>query len=70
MRECLKDFDDYADLGQRSIDEIIALICRDLGLTPDWQRWVDASWAKQGDGGKAARLDLRRLAAATSTGPP
>jgi hypothetical protein len=47
LRECLKDLDDLADLGQRSIGEIIALICRDLGLTPDRQRWVDASWAKQ-----------------------
>ena len=47
LSERLKDFDDYADLGNRSIGEIIARICRDLGLTPDWQRWVDASWAKQ-----------------------
>jgi hypothetical protein len=47
LSECLKDFDDYADLGNRSIGEIIARICRDLGLKPDWRRWVDASWAKQ-----------------------
>jgi hypothetical protein len=47
LSERLKDFDDYADLGNRSIGEIIARICRDLGLKPDWWRWVDAAWAKQ-----------------------
>jgi hypothetical protein len=47
LSERLKDFDDYADLGNRSIGEIIARICRDLGLKPDWRRWVDAAWAKQ-----------------------
>ncbi|MEA2757117.1 MAG: hypothetical protein QOJ54_3406, partial [Aliidongia sp.] len=29
-----------------SIGEIIARICRDLGVTPDWARWVDADWAR------------------------
>jgi hypothetical protein len=45
FREQLQDFDDYALCGQRSIGEIIARICRDLGVTPDWKRWVDAAWA-------------------------
>jgi hypothetical protein len=46
LRERLKDFDDYALCGDRSIGEIIARICRDLGVTPDWQRWIDADWAR------------------------
>ncbi|MGB8843592.1 MAG: hypothetical protein WCC64_21280 [Aliidongia sp.] len=45
-RERLLDFDDYALGGTRSIGEIIARICRDLGVTPDWTRWVDADWAR------------------------
>jgi hypothetical protein len=45
FRERLKDFDDYAHCGKRPIGEIIARICRDLGVTPDWARWVDAAWA-------------------------
>jgi hypothetical protein len=45
-RERLLDFDDYALGGQRSVGEIIARICRDLGVTPDWARWVDADWAR------------------------
>jgi hypothetical protein len=46
LRERLLDFDDYALCGQRSVGEIIARICRDLGVTPDWARWVDADWAR------------------------
>jgi hypothetical protein len=46
LRERLTDFDDYALCGQRSIGEIIVRICRDLGVTPDWARWVDADWAR------------------------
>jgi hypothetical protein len=45
-RERLLDFDDYALGGQRSVGEIIARICRDLGVTPDWARWIDADWAR------------------------
>jgi hypothetical protein len=47
LRERLLDFDDYALCGQRSVGEIIARICRDLGVTPDWTRWVDADWARE-----------------------
>jgi hypothetical protein len=45
MRMRFNDFDDYADSGKRSVGEIIARICRDLGLTPDWPRWAGEMWA-------------------------
>ena len=40
------------ECGGLSDTEIIALICRDLGITPDWRRWNDLNWspeAKAGD---------------------
>jgi hypothetical protein len=81
LSECLKDFDDYADLGNRSIGEIIARICRDLGVKPDWRRWVDAAWAKQEMAEKppgspyavwppTRAAPARKAAPAPSTGPP
>jgi hypothetical protein len=27
--------------------EVIALICQDLGLTPDWDRWRSRGWARK-----------------------
>jgi len=29
------------------IGEAIALICQDLGLDPDWDRWENRPWARQ-----------------------
>jgi hypothetical protein len=45
MHERLEDFDDYAELGTLSFGAVLARICRDLGLTPDWRRWENESWA-------------------------
>ncbi|MDB5435710.1 MAG: hypothetical protein JWR47_1967, partial [Phenylobacterium sp.] len=36
------DDDDFAD---RPIGELVARICRDLGVTPDWSLWQDEDWA-------------------------
>jgi hypothetical protein len=57
MHERLKDFDDYADFGNRSFGEIIARICRDLGIEPDWEKWQNEGWA----------LEEARTLAATGT---
>jgi hypothetical protein len=43
--ERLRDDDIYGDLGDRPIGEIVALICKDLGLSPDWSRWAHEAWA-------------------------
>jgi hypothetical protein len=45
MCEHLEDEDVYEDYSHRPTGEIIALICKDLGLTPDWSRWEDRDWA-------------------------
>lgn len=44
--ERLVDDDIYGDLSDRPIGEIVALICRDLGLSPDWSRWAGEAWAE------------------------
>ena len=45
--ERLEDDDIYSDLTRRRLDEIVALICKDLGLQPDWDRLADDYWAKE-----------------------
>ncbi|CAN7170307.1 hypothetical protein LJR225_000334 [Phenylobacterium sp. LjRoot225] len=48
------DHDDiYGDLLARPVREIIALVCQDLGLAPDWSRWAQEAWA-QGEIGAGA----------------
>lgn len=65
--ERLEHDDIYGDLQQYSTGEIIARVCRDLGLAPDWSRWAEEAWAKG---------EVRRGAAGSSfamlnwTGPP
>lgn len=36
-----------ADFADRPLGELVALICRDLGLTPDWSLWENQAWAIQ-----------------------
>jgi hypothetical protein len=38
------DYDD-ADFTDRPIGELVARICRDLGVIPDWSLWEDQDWA-------------------------
>jgi hypothetical protein len=44
LDERLEDADDR-DFVDRPIGELVAGICRDLGVTPDWSLWEDESWA-------------------------
>jgi hypothetical protein len=44
--ERLKDDDIYHDLSRRPLGEIVALICKDLGLEPDWDRLAGEYWAE------------------------
>ena len=37
-----KDKDDFTDLP---ISELIARVCRDLGMIPDWSLWEEEDWA-------------------------
>jgi hypothetical protein len=43
--ECLQDEDAYGDILQRPMGEVVALVCKDLGLQPDWDRWAAEPWA-------------------------
>jgi len=36
----------YGDILSRPVSEIIALICKDMGLDPDWPRLAEEAWAK------------------------
>jgi hypothetical protein len=75
------DHDDiYGDLTARPAGEIIALVCRDLGLSPDWSRLAEEAWAQAeiaaGAAGSpfSALLAPRRLepeeAPTAGAGPP
>lgn len=44
--ERLDDEERYGDLLDRPVSELIALICRDLGLSPDWPRLAEEAWAQ------------------------
>jgi hypothetical protein len=44
LDERLKDIDD-TEFGDRPIGAIIAGICRDLDIEPDWDRWATHRWA-------------------------
>ena len=44
LEERLVDRDD-TDFADRPIGELVARICRDLGVTPDWSLWEDEDWA-------------------------
>ena len=37
--------EDLEDFSDKLVSEIIAIICADLGITPDWQAWSLEPWA-------------------------
>jgi hypothetical protein len=43
----LDDEDLYGDVLTKPVGELVALICRDLGLDPDWNRLAEEAWAKE-----------------------
>jgi hypothetical protein len=45
--ERLDDEDVYGDLLERPMSEIVARLCRDLGLSPDWAALSDELWARE-----------------------
>jgi hypothetical protein len=44
--ERLDDEDFYGEVLNRPVGELVALICRDLGLDPDWTRLAQEAWAQ------------------------
>jgi hypothetical protein len=54
VRERLEHDDIYGDVLARPVGELVALICRDLGLSPDWVRLAEEAWAQDEiEGGQA-----------------
>jgi hypothetical protein len=44
--ERLDDEDLYGDILSKPLGEIVALICKDLGLNPDWAKLAEQHWAR------------------------
>jgi hypothetical protein len=59
LRERLEDADDLEDFHGRPIPEIVALICKDLGLTPPELHWDDADWGLVSEAVQAPHPDGR-----------
>lgn len=45
--ERLDDVDVFGDILSRPVSETIALICRELGLSPDWPALAQEAWARE-----------------------
>jgi fused signal recognition particle receptor len=60
---------DEDEMEARPTVELIARICGDLGLEPDWDLWADEDWIEEAGGVRAARLAWKKAAGAgTSAG--
>lgn len=46
-QERLDDEDLHGAVLERPLGELVALICRDLGLSPDWGRLAGEAWARE-----------------------
>lgn len=47
LEERLADRQDDTDFLDRPVSELIARICKTLGVTPDWSLWEDEAWTKE-----------------------
>jgi hypothetical protein len=64
--ERLDQDDIYGDLLDRPISELVAMICKDLGLDPDWPQLAQEAWAREEVGSGVAGWPL---APATDSSP-
>jgi hypothetical protein len=69
--ERLDDEDVYGDLLDRPMSEIVARLCKDLGLSPDWSELAQELWAKAeiATGEPGWPLAARAAGAAAGAGP-
>jgi hypothetical protein len=68
--ERLNDDDLYGDVLARPVSEIVADICADLHLSPDWGRLAAEAWAQAEIAGGAAGAPLRGLVPGVRRPPP
>jgi hypothetical protein len=59
-RERLEHDDIYGDVLARSVGEIVAMICRDLGLAPAWTDLAKEAWAQDEIAGGEAGSPFNR----------
>jgi hypothetical protein len=68
--ERLDDGDRYDELLSRPFSEIIDVICRDIGVTPDWSRLSQEGWAQAEIDGGAPGAPLAALGLIPRPRPP
>jgi len=64
--ERLDGDDIYGDLMARPVSEIVASVCRDLGVDPQWTRLAEEAWARDEMAGEEVGAPLAALAAEAS----
>jgi hypothetical protein len=69
LQERLEDADDLAGFYDRSVPEIVALICKDLGVTPPHIHWDDADWGTPEASPPSPLGSSRKAALAACPGP-
>jgi hypothetical protein len=62
VRERLDHDDIYGEVLTRPVSELIAAICQDLGLDPDWTKLAQEAWARTEMAGEAVGWPLAGLA--------
>ena len=68
--ERLDQDDLYGEVLTRPVSELVAAICQDLGLDPDWPRLAREAWAREEISSGAAGSPLMALAARELDPPP
>jgi CRISPR/Cas system CSM-associated protein Csm2 small subunit len=68
LSERLEDADD-TDFADRPLGEIVAAICRDLGVTVDWTLWEEQPWAAEALGAEGTDAPPPDLPAAANAPP-
>jgi hypothetical protein len=68
-RERLDEDDIYGDILTRPVSELVAMICKDLGLDPDWPKLAEEAWAREEMAGDVG-WPLAALAALTAETAP
>ena len=70
LRERLSDDYIEVDLYHRPIGELLARICRDIGITPDPDQWAGAVWVDEAEAAAARVSQTRQLETAPADSPP
>lgn len=68
--ERLEDEDLYGDVRGRPVGELVALICRDLGIQPNWDYLANEAWAKAEIAAGDPRSPFFPTSPVEETGPP